>query len=120
MAALSVKGCTQNCTICGGSAYAGRSISARHKPAFRSPELLAQDVREVGALSRAPVFILGDLRQAGQDYAQRFFRAVQGFSGTVMVEFFGPVDQAYADQLAAALPNFLVEFSPESHDPYCA
>ncbi len=116
MAALSVKGCTQNCTICGGSAYAGRSLSERYKPAFRTPELLAQDVRDVGALTRAPVFILGDLRQAGPDYAQRFFRAVQGFSGTVMVEFFGPVDQAYADQLAAALPNFLVEFSPESHD----
>ncbi|MDF1513379.1 MAG: TIGR04190 family B12-binding domain/radical SAM domain protein [Anaerolineae bacterium] len=117
MAALSVKGCTQHCTICGGSAYAGRQLSSRHKPAFRSPELLAQDVREVGALSRAPVFILGDLRQAGEAYAQRFFKAVQGFKGTVMVEFFGPVGQKYADQLAGAMPNFLVEFSPESHDP---
>ncbi len=116
MAALSVKGCSQNCTICGGSAFSARSLSGRHKPAFRSPELLAQDVRDVGALTRAPVFILGDLRQAGEDYVRRFFRAVQGFTGTVMVEFFGPVDQAYADQLAAALPNFLVEFSPESHD----
>ncbi len=116
MAALSVKGCTQNCTICGGSAFASRSMSARYHPAYRSPELLAQDVREIGALTRAPVFILGDLRQAGQEYTQRFFRAVQGFTGSVMVEFFGPVDQEYADQLAGALPNFLVEFSPESHD----
>lgn len=116
MAALSVKGCTQNCTICGGSAFAGRMLSARAKPAFRSPEQLARDIRAVGALSRAPVFILGDLRQAGDDYVKRFFHAVQGFEGTVMVEFFGPVDQSFADQLAGALPNFLVEFSPESHD----
>jgi radical SAM superfamily enzyme YgiQ (UPF0313 family) len=35
----------------------------------------------------------------------------------VLVEFFGPVDRAYAEELAAALPNFMVEFSPESHDP---
>jgi B12-binding domain/radical SAM domain protein len=116
MAALSVKGCTQNCTICGGSEYAARSLSARYKPAYRSPELLAQDVREIGALTRAPVFILGDLRQAGADYTRRFFQEVQGFNGPVMVEFFGPVNQSFADQLAAALPNFLVEFSPESHD----
>jgi B12-binding domain/radical SAM domain protein len=116
MAALSVKGCTQNCTICGGSAFAGRSMSLRFHPAYRSPELLAQDVREIGALTKAPVFILGDLRQAGNNYAQRFFRSVQGFDGLVMVEFFGPVDQTYADQLAAAMPNFLVEFSPETHD----
>jgi len=117
MAALSVKGCTQQCTICGGSAFAARAMSGRHAPAYRSPELLARDVRRMGQLSRAPVFILGDLRQAGRDYARRFFKAVQGFAGAVMVEFFGPVSYAFMDELAAALPNFFVEFSPESHDP---
>ncbi len=117
MAALSVKGCTRNCTICGGSAFAARRLSGRVRPAYRSPERLAEDVRRMGRLSRAPVFILGDLRQAGMAYAQRFFRAVQGFEGSVIVEFFYPVDRAYIEALAAALPNFVVEFSPESHDP---
>jgi len=117
MASLTVKGCTQNCTICGGSAFAGRHLSGRQKPAYRSPELLARDVRRLGKLSRAPIFLLGDLRQAGMEYARRFFRAVQGFDGPVIVEFFGPVDRAYAEEFAAALPNFIVEFSPESHDP---
>lgn len=116
MAALTVKGCTQNCTICGGSAFASRQMSHRARPAYRSPERLAEDVRRVGALSRGPVFLLGDLRQAGMDYARRFFRAVQGFEGSAIVEFFWPVDRAYMEELAAALPNFLVEFSPESHD----
>ncbi len=117
MAALTVRGCTRNCVICGGSAFAGRRVTKRTRPAFRSPEKLAADVRAMGKLSHAPVFILGDLRQAGMDYAERFFRAVQGFKGTVIVEFFQPVDHAYMEKLAAALPNFLVEFSPESHDP---
>lgn len=117
MAALSVKGCTQNCTICGGSAFAGQRLSGRARPAYRSPEKLAADVRRMGALSRAPVFILGDLRQAGEDYTRRFFRAVQGFTGAALVEFFYPASRAYVAELAAALPNFYVEFSPESHDP---
>ncbi|HQE93157.1 MAG TPA: TIGR04190 family B12-binding domain/radical SAM domain protein [Anaerolineae bacterium] len=117
MAALTVKGCTQNCTICGGSAFAGRHLSGRQRPAYRSPEKLAEDVRRMGMLSRAPVFILGDLRQPGMDYARRFFKAVQGFRGAVIVEFFYPVERAYMEELAAALPNFLVEFSPDSHDP---
>ncbi len=116
MAALTVRGCRQNCTICGGSAFAGQRITGRSSPAYRSPEKLAEDVRHIGALSRAPVFILGDLRQAGMTYARRFFHAVQGFPGNVIVEFFQPVDRAYAEELAAALPNFIVEFSPESHD----
>ncbi|MGC9400586.1 MAG: TIGR04190 family B12-binding domain/radical SAM domain protein [Anaerolineae bacterium] len=117
MASLTVKGCTQNCTICGGSAYASRQRYGRRKPAYRSPERLAADVRRMGKLSRGPVFLLGDLRQAGLDYARRFFRAVQGFEGAVIVEFFWPVDRAYMEELAAALPDFIVEFSPESHDP---
>jgi B12-binding domain/radical SAM domain protein len=117
MASLSVKGCTQNCTICGGSAFAGKQVSCRDKPAYRSPEKLAEDVRRLGALSRGPIFILGDLRQPGMEYAQRFFRAVQGFDGAVLVEFFYPVTQDYIESLAAALPDFYVEFSPESHDP---
>ncbi len=117
MAALTVKGCTQNCTICGGSAFAARQMTGRSAPAYRSPERLAADVRRIGRLGRGPVFLLGDLRQAGMDYARRFFRAVQGFDGAVIVEFFRPVDRAYMDELAAALPDFVVEFSPESHDP---
>lgn len=117
MASLTVKGCTQNCTICGGSAFASQYLSNRRRPAYRSPELLARDVRRMGRLGRAPVFLLGDLRQAGMPYARRFLRAIQGYDGPVIVEFFYPVDQAYAEALAAALPNFIVEFSPESHDP---
>jgi len=117
MASLTVKGCVQNCTICGGSAFASRHMSSRRRPAYRSPERLAEDVRRIGKLGRAPVFLLGDLRQPGRDYARRFFRAVQGYAGPVIVEFFRPVDRAYAEELAGALPNFIVEFSPESHDP---
>jgi hypothetical protein len=68
-------------------------------------------------MSRGPVFLLGDLRQAGVPYARRFFQAIQGYEGPVIVEFFGPVNRAYMETFAAALPNFFVEFSPESHDP---
>ena len=117
MASLTVKGCTEHCTICGGSAFAGRSMSNRRQPAYRAPEQLAEDVRRIGALSRGPVFLLGDLRQAGLAYARRFLRAVQGHRGPVIIEFFRPVERAYMEEFAAALPDFIVEFSPESHDP---
>ncbi|HUF39286.1 MAG TPA: TIGR04190 family B12-binding domain/radical SAM domain protein [Anaerolineales bacterium] len=117
MAAVTARGCRYNCVFCGGSDCASRQISGRTQPAFRSPELLAEDVRRLGALTRAPVFILGDLRQGGREYAARFFRAVQGFEGPVMTEFFYPAGRAYLEMFAAALPNFTVEFSPESHDP---
>lgn len=117
LAALSCRGCTQNCVICGGSAAAFRQMHGRDAPAFRKPEMLAEDVRRSAALSRGPVFILGDLRQAGPDYAQRFFDAVAGFKGPVITELFSPASRAYLEQMAKALPNFTLEVSLESHDP---
>jgi B12-binding domain/radical SAM domain protein len=117
MAALTVRGCTEHCAVCGGCAEGHDRMSGRKQPAFRSPEDLARDVREARRISRGPIFILGELRLAGMDYARRFFRAVQGVQGPFMLEFFWPVTREYAEELGAALPDFIVEFSPDSHDP---
>lgn len=117
LAALSCRGCTQSCVICGGSAAAFREMHGRTAPAFRKPEMLAEDVRRAAALSSGPVFILGDLRQAGPAYAQRFFQAIRGFTGPVIAELFSPASREFLEQLAQALPNFTLEVSLESHDP---
>jgi B12-binding domain/radical SAM domain protein len=117
MAALTVRGCRHNCAYCGGSAYASRLISERGAPAYRSPERLAEDLFRIHEISRGPAFILGDIRQAGLDHARRFLRAVKGYAGQAMLEVFEPVSREFAQELAAALPNFVIEFSPESHDP---
>jgi hypothetical protein len=92
-------------------------MSGRSEPAFRDPEDLAQDVRDARRISRAPICILGDLRLGGKEYARRFLRAVQGVRGPFMLEFFWPVGRDYAEELAAALPDLIIEFSPDSHDP---
>ena len=115
-AALSCRGCTYNCTICGGSAFASRLITGRERPAFRSPEELANDIRSINRFNRGPIFLLGDIRQAGIEYARRFLRAVQGYQGEVIVEFFSPAPRSFLEEVAAALPNFVMEVSLESHD----
>jgi B12-binding domain/radical SAM domain protein len=116
-AALTCRGCTRNCAICGGSAYASKRIFDRERPAYRSPELVAADLRRINRFSRGPVFVLGDIRQAGMGYARRFLRAMQGFDEQVIIELFWPVERGFMEEVAAAIPNFVVEFSPESHDP---
>ena len=116
-AALTCRGCTRNCAICGGSAYASKHSFGRERPAFRSPETVATDLRRIHRFSRGPVFVLGDIRQAGMDYARRFLKAMQGLDKQVIIEFFQPVDRGFMKEVAAALPNFVVELSPESHDP---
>ncbi len=122
LAALSCRGCTQSCVICGGSAASFKQMHGRTKPAFRDPERLAEDVRRSAKMSRGPVFVLGDLRQAGRDdqgrhYADRFLNAIHGFDGPVILELFSPASRQFLQQVADALPNFTLEVSLESHDP---
>lgn len=116
-AALSCRGCTHNCTICGGSAFASKMITGRDRPAFRSAEELANDIRTIHRFNRGPIFVLGDIRQAGMDYARRFLKEIHGFKGEVIIEFFTPAPRSFVEEVAAALPNFIMEVSLESHDP---
>lgn len=115
-AALTVRGCSYNCVTCGGSSCTFRNIHNRTRPAFRSPEKLAQDIRRIGEFSRGPVFVLGDLRQPGRDYADRFLDAISGYQKPVFIELFNAADKAFFQKVARALPNFTVEISAESHD----
>jgi B12-binding domain/radical SAM domain protein len=115
-AALSVRGCTHNCRTCGGSATAFAALHKRRRPAYRAPEDLAQDIRNIARFSRGPAFILGDIRQPGEEYADRFLRAIHGYPGPVIVELFDVADRAFIQRLAKAMPNWTLEISLESHD----
>jgi B12-binding domain/radical SAM domain protein len=115
-AALTVRGCRYNCTTCGGSACAFRGISNRQRPAYRSPELLAQDIRRIGEFSKGPVFILGDIRQPGEDYTRRFLDSISGYKKPVFIELFDAAPKQFFQDVAKAMPNFTVEISMESHD----
>jgi B12-binding domain/radical SAM domain protein len=117
MAALSCRGCTQSCVICGGSSAAFKQMHGRTQPAYRNPEQLARDVRRSADMSRGPVFVLGDLRQAGRQYASRFLDSIKGFKHPVILELFSPASREFLAQVADALPNFTLEVSLESHDP---
>jgi len=115
-AALSVRGCRYNCLTCGGSACAFRNLNARRQPAFRNPEELARDIRRIGQYSHGPVFVLGDIRQAGDEYADRFLNAIAGFPKPVFIELFDAAPKAFFKKVSQALPNWTLEISMESHD----
>jgi B12-binding domain/radical SAM domain protein len=114
-AALSVRGCTHNCRTCGGSAATFAALHNRRRPAYRAPEDLAQDIRNIARFSKGPVFILGDIRQPGDEYADRFLRAIHGYEGPVIVELFDGADRHFVRRLSKAMPNWTLEISLETH-----
>ncbi|MBN1661768.1 MAG: TIGR04190 family B12-binding domain/radical SAM domain protein [Anaerolineae bacterium] len=114
-AALSVRGCTHGCKTCGGSAATFAALHKRQKPAYRAPEELAQDIRNISRFSKGPVFILGDIRQPGEEYTDRFLRAIHGYQGPVILELFDAADRTFIERVAQAMPNWTLEVSLETH-----
>jgi B12-binding domain/radical SAM domain protein len=115
-AALSVRGCRYNCTTCGGSSCNFRNVYGRSHPAYRSPEKLAQDIRRIGEFSEGPIFVLGDIRQPGPEYTERFLNAISGWKKPVFLELFDAAPPDFFRKVSQALPNWTLEISMESHD----
>ncbi|MDO5861383.1 MAG: TIGR04190 family B12-binding domain/radical SAM domain protein [Thermoplasmata archaeon] len=116
---FTVRGCSINCAECGGSHYANGTVVCRKKPAFRSPEKLAEDMDLIQSYLDTPIFIVGDLRQAGNSYAERFLKECRErrIKNHVVVELFNGAGPDYFTQIDRSLEGgWSIEFSPDSHD----
>ncbi len=117
-AVMTCRGCTQNCVICGGSKYALKKFCNREEIAYRSTGLIVDDIRKICRYTRAPIFVVGDLRQPGDDYAASILQGLSAlrFENRVVLELFEPAPAAYFKQISASIRHFNFEISPESHD----
>jgi len=117
---FTVRGCSFNCAECGGSAFANKRLLCRNKPAFRSPEKLAEDMSAIQDYLRSPIFVIGDPRQGGHDYAERLFKEIKkrGIKNHVAFELFKPAGGEFYRMAKSALGEYSMEFSPDSHDEH--
>ena len=115
---FTVRGCSFNCAECGGSHDANKRLLCRNRPAFRSPEKLAEDIRHIQDYLDTPVFVIGDPRQGGKDYAERFFKTVHnlGVKNHIAFEIFQPAVDEFFKMANHYIGDYSMEFSPDSHD----
>ena len=115
---FTVRGCGLNCAECGGSHSANKRLLCRNKPAFRSPEKLVEDICAIQDYLKSPIFIIGDLRQGGDDYASRFFSEArrQGVKNHLGMEIFLPAGDEFFSEMERSIGEYTMEFSPDSHD----
>lgn len=115
---FTVRGCGLNCAECGGSHSANKRLLCRNNPAFRSPEKLVEDICAIQDYLKSPIFIIGDLRQGGNDYASRFFSEArrQGVKNHLGMEIFLPAGNEFFSEMERSIGEYTMEFSPDSHD----
>jgi B12-binding domain/radical SAM domain protein len=117
-AVLPWRGCVHNCITCGGSARAYNRICGRRTPAYRSPELVVEDIDIISQHLKGPIIIPEDIRQGGAEYSRELLGRIKDkkISNHIAIELFSPASRQFMEMLAGAVPNFSVLISPESHD----
>ncbi len=117
-AVFTCRGCRYNCKTCGGAANTFRRVANRQRPAYRDPLLLAQDIMDIRNHLKAPIMIIGDIFQPGDEYGFKLLNALKGkgIQNHVALEFFVPPSREKLERISETIPNFNLEISPESHD----
>ncbi len=117
-AVFTCRGCIYHCHTCGGSSQTFRQMANRKKPAYRDPELLAQDIFNISDHLHAPVMIIGDIFQPGEEYGFTFLKEMKKrpIKNHIAFEFFVPPFRSQLERIAESILNFNIEISPESHE----
>jgi len=117
-AVFTVRGCKRGCVTCGASDEAFKRFVPGAHPLLRSPDAVARQVRALAAITRAPIFLVGDIVDGGADYARAVVDALAGtrVRNRIVFEFFEPPPDELLDRIEGGLASWGAELSPESHD----
>lgn len=115
---LNSRGCTQDCSVCGGSASAYRQIGRRARPAYRSPEKLAADVHTISSFSRAPIFMVHDPRIGGMSRCREIFAELAALDvpNELILELFFPANGDLFSMVERSVRSWSLEITIESQD----
>ncbi|MEH7094205.1 TIGR04190 family B12-binding domain/radical SAM domain protein [Neobacillus vireti] len=117
-AILTSKGCTYNCLICGGSKDAYELNCNRKKLVMRSPKKMLEDIALIQRFTRAPIFLLNDIRQGGKEYVDEFLTGLEQMElkNEIVFELFNYADEEFFKRLNKAIPKYSIELTLESAD----
>jgi B12-binding domain/radical SAM domain protein len=117
-ALFTCKGCNYNCVTCGGSSYAFKNFLNRERPIFKTPERLVEEMNIISEYFKAPLFLIGDLRQGGRNWAEAVLSLIkkENFDNTITYELFDSAPEEHIKKLAKSADSWTIEISPESHE----
>jgi len=117
-AVFTAKGCAHQCATCGSSLTTCGHLTKRDWPAFRGPESLVKNIVALSRFTRGPIFLVGDLLQAGEAHAQEVLERlkVANIENQVVFECFDVPPVEFLRKIDAHVRNWSLELSPESHD----
>jgi B12-binding domain/radical SAM domain protein len=118
VAVFTVKGCAYECATCGSSKTTCGHLTKRSWPVFRSPKSLVENVVALSRITRGPIFLVGDLLQAGRPHADAVLQHLHeaNVPNEVVFEFFDLPPKDFLEEIDASVRRWSMEISPESHE----
>jgi len=114
------RGCTGNCTWCGGGAEAQRLVNGRKDVVFRSPEAVVETVAEAMRAGYEIIHTAFDPGKEGDRYYQDLFPLLtkRGLRTKIYFESFSLPSEPFLDAFAEAFirEGSVIAISPESGD----
>ncbi len=113
---LNSRGCTLDCSTCGGSRSAYEKICHRSWPAFRSPEKLVYDAKSIASFTRSPIVLIHDARVGGLRRAERLFLLLKkaGIRNEFVFELFYPAGDEYFRMIRDSVSSFSLQLTIET------
>lgn len=117
-AVFTLKGCSHDCVTCGASRTTCTELTRRTRPAFRSPASLVENMKAISRLSRAPIFLVGDVLQGGPDHAREVLERLQHakLDNEIAFEFLDLPPLSFIRDIDRHVDRWSMEISPDSHD----
>ncbi|MDY6892597.1 MAG: TIGR04190 family B12-binding domain/radical SAM domain protein [Chloroflexota bacterium] len=115
---VTCRGCSYDCATCGGSRYAYKNSYGRESVAYRSPRYIVQDIKSIQRYLDGPVFVIGDIRQQSEDYADEFLHLMskERIKSPIVLELFKPAGNDFFREVNKSIPNYNIQWSPDSTD----
>ncbi len=113
---LNSRGCTLNCSTCGGSRSAYEQICHRCWPAFRSPEKLVYDAKSIASFTRSPIVMIHDPRVGGLPRSQKFFALLkrERIPNEFAFELFYPAGDDYFQMITDSVSKWSLQLTIET------
>jgi len=114
------RGCTVDCTFCGGSRRAHRELCGRQELALRAPERLLQDALKAAAAGYETLYLCFDPPGIPRAHYPRFFELVRraGLDLAMIFECYRLPDAAFLDAFGRAFraEGSQIALSPDAAD----
>lgn len=111
------RGCTYNCAICGGSAHTYKTHLGMDRPAFRSPQRIVADMKNLVEREVRFIGLYQDPRMGGKGYWQELFATLKKEKPAIerlSLDLLIPADEEFIREIASIGREIILHLCPDT------